>query len=98
MARITNTEGTEALSLDNMQAGEELIERTSLDDNSQIVILTGNKDKGYFATIGKYRLTDIYPNAQDVIDFINGNQWDFITRLIATMIEADKKLSTDQKK
>lgn len=67
-------------------------------DNSPLIIheeientpftITGNKEKGYFVRMGKYRLTEYHKNKEDAIYLIN---WTNILTLICAIIDHDKQ-------
>lgn len=56
----------------------------------------GNKEQGYFLTLGKYRVSDEFKTKEDLETYIHNeniqnHSWDLIMHLIFTILEYQKK-------
>lgn len=63
-----------------------LITRTQIQNTP--FTLVGNKDKGYFLTIGTYRITNYYPTATEAKEQLYKEQWNIIMNLIAIALDS----------
>lgn len=66
----------------------QLVEREKI-ENSPFEII-GNKDHGYFAAFGKYRITEKFENMQLVKDYLESHKWEVVVNLILTLIDVDR--------
>lgn len=58
--------------------------------------ISGNEDKGYFITLGKYKLTNNYITIEQAKDAILTNQWTIIMNMII-LISSETYLSMETK-
>lgn len=63
----------------------ELINRTQLPGTPFTIV--GNDENGYMLTLGKFKLTEILPTQQDVIQKIVEEHWNIILNLITVTHE-----------
>lgn len=60
--------------------------------------LVGNKEKGYFIAFGKYKLTETEETKTAATNKLTTNQWDVLTALITSCIEATEEYKQSQSK
>lgn len=89
-----NNEGL-AFTHDDAKKGTQLINKIRI-QNSNLYIV-GNDEKGWAIVIGKKRITEWMATEKDVWEYIFNEEWDLITRIVATFIELNEQL-TDGKK
>lgn len=70
--------------LEDAKKGSQLIERERL--GTSPIALVGNQDKGYAAVIGLKRLTGWFKSMDELKQWIEGNNWEFICMISATMV------------
>lgn len=49
--------------------------------------ITGTEEKGYFLTLGKYRLTEYYETKTEALDRLILEQWTIMLRIITIVTE-----------
>lgn len=92
---LENTFGNAADSQNNLQSSE-LLEREQIERTPFWII--GNKEEGYFLTMGKYRLTDTGCSKEDIYEMLHANdKWDLILKMILCVI-GDKEVNELAKK
>lgn len=82
---------TKQLPVTDNVPGEELIKKHEIEDTPFMVVTT---EEGSFATLGKYRLTPVYPTKQEAIDDVSKVTWNRILQIISLVNEI---LKTDTK-
>jgi hypothetical protein len=65
----------------------ELFTRTPIKDSPFMLVCT---DDGYFVCLGLYRLSELYENKQDALDFINDMTWNNIINVAMVISEIMK--------
>lgn len=59
-------------------------------DNTPFDII-GSKEKGYFAALGKYRITVVMPTPQHVEEYINSNMYNVVLMILQILIPGEVK-------
>lgn len=82
----------------NIPSGKQLLEREKITDTPFELI--GNEEIGYFISLGKYRISEIMTNKKIAIESLEKEQWNYIVRIIVTLIEDiyDNKIQESAKK
>jgi hypothetical protein len=78
----------QVLSIDGTTKNEELITQTPIDNTPFVLYKHDNK---YFVAFGKYRLTDLHPNAEEAINEGTNLNWHTITRLCLVLNDVVKR-------
>jgi len=75
--------------LKTMENGEEKTVNVTPIDNSPFSLVeeTHNEEKIYFATMGRYKLTENKPTKDEIINEILDVNWNNITRLCMLIVE-----------
>lgn len=69
-------------------SSEELLERENIEGSPFVII--GNEQKGYFLTLGKWRLTDSFKTKLDVILDLDKNKYTIILKMLICVINDNK--------
>lgn len=56
-------------------------------------MLVGNKDNGYMAVYGNYKLTDRMKSMKELIEYVDNQPWQLIMNVIGMMIEITEKIN-----
>lgn len=64
---------------------EELIEAHPYNDTK--IVIRGHKDKGYFATIGNQRISDVKETVGEIEDLLDERDWNILMNIIAFILE-----------
>lgn len=88
-SELLNTQGIAGDDQNKENSGE-LLERHEVPGSPFTIV--GNKEQGYFLTMGKYRLTDAYQDVDGVIWGLENEKWEIIFNLIITLIKSTEEL------
>lgn len=59
--------------------------------------VTGNNETGYFAVMGKHKITDNKPTINDIVEYVNSQPWEMILTLINIIIDfRNNEISTPE--
>lgn len=70
-----------------------LIEREPMQNTPFWII--GTEEEGYFATLGKYQITEKFPTKQAVKDHIDTQVWEIIMKIVG-IIASDMIMENDR--
>lgn len=83
---------TNAKKTDKENSSSKLIEREEV-ENSPFTIVS-EEGKGHYVIMGDYRLTEATENKEELIKDINEKNWNFLTTVIGTLIDAIDRIKT----
>jgi hypothetical protein len=59
--------------------------------------IVGNKQRGYFLSMGLYRISDNLQSPKAVKEWLKNNQWHVTGNMVVCMLETMKSLQPEQK-
>lgn len=71
----------------------QLVEREQLEGTPFWII--GNNEEGYFLAFGKFKMTERYKTKDEVIEYLNSNEYNIIAQMILCTLEHQHLLKTN---
>lgn len=59
-------------------------------------MVTGNPEKGYFAIMGKYRITAEMKSQADVIEYVHAQPWELLITVISAVFDVIKDIKAGE--
>lgn len=85
-SELLNLQTNADVSQNKENSNSELVERHEIPNTPFHIV--GNKEKGYFLTLGKYKISDTYKTEEELFEDVDKQHWNITLRLITTVHEA----------